>query len=93
MRVGIAAQSWPVHPASCRAPDNPVGTPALLLMLSQWCLLCPLPTKVIRYHLFSLLLQGLTLVAAWLYWAKVSGHEDKRRCWLSSELLFSSLKI
>lgn len=93
MCVGVAAQSWPVCPASCRTPANPAGTPALLPMLSQRHLLCPLPTKVIRSNLFSLLFQGLTLVAAGLYWAKVSGHRDKRRCWLLSQLLFSSLKI
>lgn len=84
MCVGVAAQSWPVCPASRRAPANPARTPALLLMLSQWCLLCLLPTEVIRSNLFSLLFQGLMLVAARLYWAKVSGHGDKRWCWLLS---------
>lgn len=84
MCVGIAAQSWPVCPVSRHAPANPVGTPSPLPMLSQRWLLCPLPTEVIRSNLFSLLFQGLTLVAAWLHWAKVSGHRDKRRCWLSS---------
>lgn len=84
MRVSVAAQSWPVCPVSRRAPANPAGTPALLPTLSRRCLLCPSPTEVIRSNLFSLLFQGLTLVAAWLYRAKVSGHGDKRRCWLSS---------
>ena len=77
MRAGTAAQSWPVHPVSRRASPGAAGAPALLPMLSRRCLLCSSPTKAVRSHLFSLLFQGLTLVAAWLRRAKVSGHGDK----------------
>lgn len=87
-----------LRPATCPCgvslrPRVPTRAPSLLLMLSDSVFCYPLPPRAISSCLFSPLFQRLRLFAAWLYRAKVSGHADKIRRWLLSELLFSSLKI
>lgn len=62
-------------------PAVPPAVPHLLQPTVLICTLC------------CFTFQRLTLFAAWLHGAKVSGHRDKMRCWLPSELLFSSLKM
>lgn len=84
-----------LHPCSlqCHQPNmSPISTadilpavpPAVPHLLQPTVLIC---------SLCCFTFQRLTLFAAWLHGAKVSGHRDKMRCWLPSELLFSSLQM
>lgn len=82
-----------LHPAVGPYVHTSQHEPHLCSRCSPDSVFCyPLPPEAISSYLFSPLFQRLTLFAAWLYRAKVSGHADKIRRWLLSKLLFSSLK-